>query len=249
MTSLNMASGRVSALRVRADLLSGLYSTPSEIMFKVSCDCPLSPRNRFSIFKNIPRGERARVRGTQSRLSSGLPRSPQISPLIRPAATFSPELGGEGADLTSTFENASCQTECSARFRQTMRVRGGHSMTPAKKHHGERLDISLAIQARRADTSIAGGVSHRYATNTNSKARRADTIQGHNMVCRPSGPLSWNHSQSGALRPRQRMCRPSRPESHSKCSESWSWLFSTVQVNHRTRWADALPFVGGMFAP
>jgi len=113
MASLNKASGRASALRVRADSLVGLYGTPSEIMSNVACDCPLSPRNRFSIFNNVPRGERARVRGTQDRLVLGSRRSTQINSLIRPAATFSPESGGEGTDLTSTFENAASRTACS----------------------------------------------------------------------------------------------------------------------------------------
>ncbi len=107
---------------------------------------------------------------------------------------------------------------------------------------------SPAFQAQRADTSSAGGVSHRYATTTNSKAQRADTIQSDNIVCRPFGPLSLGDTQTGALRPRQRLCRPSRPESHSKFGHRLVWTLSTYLMSDRTRRADALPLAGGMFA-
>ena len=40
-----------------------IHFTPSEMRCQVSCDCPLSPRNRFSNFMTDPRGERVRVRG------------------------------------------------------------------------------------------------------------------------------------------------------------------------------------------
>jgi len=63
---------------------------------QVPFDCPLSPRKRVFNFTTVPRGERARVRGQRRRLISGSSRLNQVNPLIRPAATFSPDLGGEG---------------------------------------------------------------------------------------------------------------------------------------------------------
>ena len=74
----------------------GCLGERAEMRLQVSCDCPLSPRNRFSKCRIFPRGERARVRGNftfvlQLRLTIN-----RSAPLIRPPATFSPDLGGEG---------------------------------------------------------------------------------------------------------------------------------------------------------
>ena len=54
------------------------------------------PRNQFAIITNTPRGGEGQGEGEKYQLFSGSLYSLQVSPLIRPAATFSPDLGGEG---------------------------------------------------------------------------------------------------------------------------------------------------------
>ena len=73
-----------------------LNFTRTGMRLQVSCDCPLSPRDRFSNWTILPRGERARVRGNftfvlQLRLT--INRSAPSSGL---QPSFPPDLGGEG---------------------------------------------------------------------------------------------------------------------------------------------------------
>ena len=144
-----------------------------------------------------------------------------------------------------TSASGGCQPSGTLRFRPFRNI---ESQSTGKLTHAARHQHRPAIQARRADTSSAGGVSHRNAAARNTKAQRADTIQSHISVCRPSGPLLMSGPQSGALRPRQWLCRPSRPESHSIPGHRLSWMFTTVLHSKTTRRADAQPLAGGMFA-
>gem|GEM_PF-1818502 len=63
---------------------------------QLSCDCPLSPRNRFSNCAVFPRGGEGQGEGEFYVCSSASFDNKPVNPLIRPPATFSPDLGGEG---------------------------------------------------------------------------------------------------------------------------------------------------------
>ena len=66
--------------------------------FEANCDCPLSPAFDSPTSQLLFGG---RGLGGRSLLSSGTQRSIIVNPLIRPPATFSPDLGGEGTMVRS----------------------------------------------------------------------------------------------------------------------------------------------------
>lgn len=80
--------------------------------------------------------------------------------------------------------------------------------------HRHRLPEVLRFRPGWADTSSAGGASHRLTNSRLNEARRVGTIIKTRRDVDMSAFQAWFYSVSlsGASRPRQRICQPSRPE-------------------------------------
>ena len=83
--------------------------------------------------------------------------------------------------------------------------RGAIGDIPSQCTSPTRKFRNCGSQARRASTTLAGGVNRRWRIVRRPKAQRADT----DTMCRPSGPESFVFLPSGGSRHRLGLCRTS----------------------------------------
>ena len=94
------SEGVAARIHARAMVIWG----KAELEATAAIQSPLSPVERLNTSTRSPTGERARVRGkveNTGATSHAEAQTPASSPLIRPSATFSPDLGGEGTSAAA----------------------------------------------------------------------------------------------------------------------------------------------------
>ena len=96
--------------------------------------------------------------------------------------------------------------------KMTLTRRAAGENIPTRSVSEESASLTLLeaalLQARRADISNAGGVSHRFANVNNLRPEGPTQVR----LCRPFGPELLYFPRTGGSRHRLTMCRASSPD-------------------------------------